>query len=111
MNLSFEVSRPTAHAIRKVSGSYRLKERSVDSIPACSAAAANRTHPSISGSAAGELLLVVATRDVSCAVFMATSPPFGNIQWNLRFIVRFDCVRVIDEARTLTCRPVALQPP
>jgi hypothetical protein len=43
----------------------------------------------MSGSAAGDMLLVVSTRDVSWAVFMATSPPLGNIQWNLRFMRSF----------------------
>src|SRR5205807_6827613 len=46
----------------------------------------NRTQPSMSGSAAGDVLLVVSTRDVSCGVFMAASPPLGSIQWNLRFM-------------------------
>src|SRR5215471_18812336 len=87
MNFNLSVSRPTAHAINNVSGSYRLKESRVDSIPASSALCANLTQPSMSGRAAGELLLVVATREVSWTVFMPTSPPFGNIQWNLRFIV------------------------
>src|SRR5215470_8581086 len=56
-------------------------------MPASSALRANLTQPSMSGRAAGELLLVVATRDVSWTVFMLTSPPFGNIQWNLRLMV------------------------
>jgi hypothetical protein len=34
----------------------------------------------MSGNAAGELAFVVATRDVSCAVLIPTSPPFGIIQ-------------------------------
>ena len=71
---------PTAHASKIVSGSYRLNESKVGSIPASSAQRANRTHPSISGNAAAEPAFVVATREVSCAVFMPTSPPFGNIQ-------------------------------
>src|SRR5215467_4627139 len=40
----------------------------------------------MSGRAAGEVLLVVRTREVSCGVCMATSPPLGNIQWNLRLV-------------------------
>jgi hypothetical protein len=41
----------------------------------------------MSGNDAGDLTLVVATREVSCAVFIPTSPPFGIIQWNLRFMI------------------------
>src|SRR5687767_8034558 len=41
----------------------------------------------MSGSAAGDVLMVVSTRLVSWAVFMATSPPLGSIQWNRRFII------------------------
>jgi hypothetical protein len=40
----------------------------------------------MSGNAAGDRLLVVKTRHVSRADSMATSPPLGSIQWNLRFI-------------------------
>src|SRR6266571_622598 len=57
-------------------------------MPASSALRTNFTHPFMSGSAAGESDLVVATREVSCAVFIATSPPFGIIQWNLRFMIQ-----------------------
>jgi hypothetical protein len=42
----------------------------------------------MSGRAAGDVFLVVSTRLVSWAVFMATSPPLGSIQWNLRFITK-----------------------
>jgi hypothetical protein len=49
-------------------------------MPASSAQRAKRDQPSMSGNAAGELALVVATRDVSCAVLIPTSPPFGIIQ-------------------------------
>src|SRR5437588_739091 len=66
----------------------------------------------MSGSAAFEVFLVVKTRDVSWAVFMATSPPLGNIQWNLRFItlavqptvliiVRFASLRSRELERTI----------
>src|SRR3712207_5035154 len=55
-------------------------------MPASSALAANLTQPSMSGSAAGEVLRVVSTREVSCAVFIPTSPPFGNIQWKLSLV-------------------------
>src|SRR5262245_17600349 len=55
-------------------------------MPASSALFANRTQPSMSGNAAGDMVFVVSTRDVSWAVFIATSPPLGNIQWNLRFM-------------------------
>jgi hypothetical protein len=34
----------------------------------------------MSGSAAADPACVVATREVSCAVFIPTSPPFGSIQ-------------------------------
>src|SRR5690242_7672941 len=55
-------------------------------MPAVSALRAYLIHPSMSGRAAGEVDLVVATLDVSWTVFMATSPPLGIIQWNLRFM-------------------------
>src|SRR5918912_3480363 len=82
MYLSVDVARPIAQAMRIVSGSYRLNDSSTDSIPESSAARAKRVQPLMSGIAAGELRFVVATRDVSCAVFIPTSPPLGNIQWN-----------------------------
>src|SRR5215212_8236239 len=87
MNFSFVVKMPAAQATRIVSGSYRLNESSTDSIPALSAAWANLSQPGRSGRAAGECALVVSTREVSWAVFIPTSPPFGNIQWNLRLIL------------------------
>src|SRR6266550_6795243 len=58
-------------------------------MPASSALRANWTQPSMSGSAAGDMVLVVSTREVSCAVFIATSPPLGSIQWNLRGIATY----------------------
>src|SRR4051794_37572220 len=86
MNFSAEVAWPRAQAAIRVSGSYRLNDIRTDSIPDSSAARAKRTQPSMSGSAAGDRLLVVKTRHVSWAVVMATSPPLGSIQWNLRFM-------------------------
>ncbi len=65
MNLSFVVARPTAQAIRIVSGSYRLNDSSTDSIPDSSAQRENLTQPSMSGNAAGDVRAVVRTRDVS----------------------------------------------
>src|SRR5438132_3760939 len=62
-------------------------------MPASSAQRAKRTQPPTSGKAAGDALRVVRTRDVSWAVFIPTSPPFGSIQWNLRLIAVFFAVR------------------
>src|SRR6185436_10012942 len=86
MNLSFVVAIPTAQAMRIVSGSYRLKDSNTDSMPDASAWRANFTQPCMSGIAAGDVLFVVSTRFVSCAVFIPTSPPLGSIQWNLKFV-------------------------
>ena len=41
----------------------------------------------MSGSAAGDWLLVVRPRQVSWIVFMATSPALGSIQWNPALMV------------------------
>jgi len=45
----------------------------------------------MSGRVAGEVLAVdrARYRATALAVLIATSPPFGSIQWNLRFI---DCL-------------------
>jgi hypothetical protein len=56
----------------------------------------------MSGSAAGDALFVVSTREVSCGVRIETSPPFGIIQWNLRFVAVSNATSYESSCRVFT---------